>query len=181
MKVYLLGDLHADYKANRDYIEALPEFENDCVAVPGDVASDLRFFKQVMRDLTTKFLHVTFVPGNHDLWVRPSEGEDSFDRMGEILRICEDFGVATKPHMFQGVYFVPIFSWYHAQWDTELDAETLLFESDRVRWHHYLHHREDGGSEDDLEEIKGREGVVTQPPVHHTRCSLFIYLFISEV
>lgn len=36
-----------------------------------------------------------------------------------LQKICEEMGVIVRPKQLDGVWIVPILSWYHASWDTE--------------------------------------------------------------
>lgn len=95
----------------------------DCLIVAGDVSDDLSTFRRTMEALTRAFAHVFFVPGNHDLWCRKAERElrDSLGKLALLEQACAEAGVHTRSACVQGVWIVPLLSWYHASWDREPD------------------------------------------------------------
>ena len=41
--------------------------------------------------------------------------------MRRLFKLCDKLGVHHKPAYEDGVWIVPIHSWYHSSWDTEPD------------------------------------------------------------
>lgn len=96
----------------------------DVLIVAGDVSDNLEVFRKTFELLTTAYEHVFFITGNHELWVRRQDREkyDSLGKLQELLRICDELGVKTKPtQLARTLFIVPIWSWYHSSWDREPD------------------------------------------------------------
>jgi len=134
MPVYAISDLHVDYQANLDFVQSWSseKYRNDCLIVAGDVTDNLKLLQQVLCSLKTKFAEVTFVPGNHELWIRPKEqNRDSISKFRRIISLCAKMGVHTTPFKFcstsidavhQDVWLVPLHSWYSTPEDDLLDT-----------------------------------------------------------
>jgi hypothetical protein len=80
------------------------------------------FFHEMIR----RFKYVFFIPGNHDLWVTSTrDGLDSINKLEKILALCQRLEVKTTPHKIgttRPVWIVPLFSWYHESFDTDLST-----------------------------------------------------------
>ena len=120
MRVYALSDLHVDYKRNMSLLQQMSDLEyvDDALLLAGDISDDLDQLKTCIADLRAKFRYVFFVPGNHDLWVRPKECADSIAKFWRILDLCQSLNVDTQPTKIggsentPGVWIVPLYSWY---------------------------------------------------------------------
>ncbi len=120
MRVYAISDVHADYAENMALIQALSAQEHlrDTLLLAGDVTDDLARLARVLGEVREKFAHVFFVPGNHELWLRRGQPDDSVAKFERILRLCGGLGVATSPAKVTfgpddpGVWVVPLLSWY---------------------------------------------------------------------
>lgn len=96
----------------------------DTLIVAGDVSDDIDTFTRTFELLAATYAHVFFVVGNHELWVRRADrGKyDSLGKLQVLMQICAQLGVHTTPKKIEGVWIVPILSWYHASWDKEPDV-----------------------------------------------------------
>jgi len=118
MRIFALSDLHADHAANARWLHALShqDYQSDTLVVAGDVSDDLDSLRRVLTALQAKFARVTFVPGNHELWVRRGEAEDSIEKFHRVLDVATSLGVHVEParHEWGGaaVWTVPLFGWY---------------------------------------------------------------------
>lgn len=84
--------------------------------------------------LASKFKHVFFTPGNHDLWVLdPESGDDSISKLDKLLQSCERVGIKTKPERVDDVWIVPLFSWYDSTLGTS-DPLTRADIEDLKKW-----------------------------------------------
>eukprot|EP00884_Botryococcus_braunii_P009223 jgi/Botrbrau1/18301/Bobra.0179s0030.1 len=130
MRIWAVSDIHTDYKENLDWCQELDqtEYKDDVLILAGDVTDNVEKFRRTLESLKSAFKHVFFVPGNHDLWVREPEKQsyDSLGKMDVLNRICAELGVETKPRQVDGVWIVPILSWYHASFDQEPDIAGAL-------------------------------------------------------
>ena len=139
-RVFACSDLHVDYRENWRWVEQLCDrsYQDDALIIAGDVTDDLEKLRNTLRVLQSKFAHVFYVPGNHDLWLRtglkswkvaplsplsppPPPPDDSLAKLDQILALCADLGVHTSPRRLRGVWIVPLLAWYHASFDSEPD------------------------------------------------------------
>lgn len=114
MRVYTVSDIHVDYPQNLEWVLGLDchEYQADVLLLAGDVSEDMKLLERVLRGCLERFAKVMFVPGNHDLWVRRCNYDCSLAKFGGILELCGELGVATEPFEYEGVEFLPLFSWY---------------------------------------------------------------------
>lgn len=77
----------------------------------------------------SRFAYVSFVPGNHDLWITKSDSVgDSVSKLHDIAKLCERCGVDCKPRLLtstvdgvqKNVWIVPLYSWYHEDFDDDV-------------------------------------------------------------
>ncbi|HEX8557487.1 MAG TPA: metallophosphoesterase [Pyrinomonadaceae bacterium] len=120
MRVFAISDLHTDFKENRLLVERLPDdaFKGDALIVAGDVADQLEVIEYTLALLRSKFRQVCFVPGNHELWVR-DRAYDSLEKLRRVLETCRRVNVETGPVRMDGLWVVPLFSWYDPRFDDD--------------------------------------------------------------
>lgn len=120
-RILAISDLHVDFKDNMQHMLSLSEsaYKDDCLIVAGDACDDIAKLEHLLGSLTSKFSLVTFVPGNHELWVRRNSFSDSLEKFHKILDLCDQLGVRTQPFKVNGatnqVTVVPLFSWYRTE------------------------------------------------------------------
>jgi len=121
--VYAVSDLHADHPENLALLRRQPVRPEDAVLIAGDVSNDVSILRETLEIFVSKFKHVAFCPGNHDLWLHEGDGcKNSLEKLGKILALCEELGVATRPTVVGGgVLLVPLLSWYEPAFDAEPD------------------------------------------------------------
>ena len=120
MRIFALSDIHVDYPANMSWLQALApaHYAHDVLILAGDVSDDLDKLRTALTHVRATFAEVFFVPGNHELWVRRGETDDSMVKFQQILALCAALGVRTRPAQVgateehRGVWIVPLFSWY---------------------------------------------------------------------
>ena len=118
VKVYSLSDLHVDYQDNMQQLLRLnsPEYRDAALILAGDATDHLDKLATLLRHFVKHFAVVLFVPGNHELWIRRDEAADSIEKFQQVLALCDELGVHTRPLRFgQGdgaTWLVPLFSWY---------------------------------------------------------------------
>jgi predicted phosphodiesterase len=130
-KVYVISDLHTDYKENLSWVERHVEEDakhsKDILIVAGDVSDDLNVLRRTLQPLASAYHKVFYTVGNHELWVRRADRAkfNSISKLQAIRDLCKQLGVHTDPMQIQGcnppLWIVPIWSWYHADWDKEPD------------------------------------------------------------
>ena len=120
MRVFAISDLHTDFKENMLVIEHLPDktFNEDTLIVAGDVADRLEIIEYTLALLRSKFRQVCYVPGNHELWVRDG-AYDSIEKLRRVLEMCRRIDVETNPVKIDGLWVVPLFSWYDPAFDSD--------------------------------------------------------------
>lgn len=113
MRILAISDLHTDFAENWQLVRQIPESSHtdDILIVAGDIADRTEVIKRTLSLLRSRFKMVFFTPGNHELWVR-NEEYDSIEKLFRILRLCDSLDVKTAPSKVDGVWIVPLFSWY---------------------------------------------------------------------
>lgn len=140
MRIFAISDLHADFRENRARLNdvSATEFRGDALIVAGDVADNLETLTETLAHLRGRFGEVFFVPGNHELWVRGGARMDSVEKFQAVLRACDAVGVRTRPARVGGTWVVPLFAWYHPDFDVSGEGveDELEAWSDRYfcRW-----------------------------------------------
>lgn len=69
------------------------------------------------------------MPGNHDVWTRPNvEGDTSLLKLQDLIEVAGVCGVHMGPITVYSselsrniLHVIPLYSWYHSDWDTERD------------------------------------------------------------
>ncbi len=115
MSIFAISDLHADNRENRELVDQINplNFQDDSLIIAGDISNKLSVIESTLTSLASKFKHLFFVPGNHELWVA-KDHEDSFQKFDQILALCDRLGIHTQPKLVDGAWVVPLFSWYEA-------------------------------------------------------------------
>ncbi|CAD5176286.1 unnamed protein product [Musa acuminata subsp. malaccensis] len=133
MRVFVLSDLHTDYKENMEWVRRLSTvwYKKDVLIVAGDVSETYKNFVFTMAELKQRFDSVFYVPGNHDLWCRREGGKfmDSVEKLNALLDACSKLGIETSPRIVGDVGIIPLFSWYHKSFDTEKDISGIRIPS----------------------------------------------------
>jgi calcineurin-like phosphoesterase family protein len=124
MRVFATSDLHTDYKDNFSWLTELSDvaYRDDALIVAGDISDRLEIIRETLLLLRSKFRHVIFTPGNHELWVRGAD-INSIQKLQQVLSLCERIGVATKPLRLEDLWIVPLFSWYDGVFESEDNNE----------------------------------------------------------
>lgn len=98
-----VGDLHVTFPENREFVANLrPDSPHDWLLVAGDVAEKTTDIQWALRQLSTRFARVVWVPGNHELWTL---GTDPIPLRGEaryqyLVSMCRSIGVITPEDPF---------------------------------------------------------------------------------
>ena len=127
-RVVAISDIHTDHNSsNWDWLARLPDQKDALCIVAGDVSESLVGLSKTFRLLQPKFGALSFVVGNHDLWVgahgscrdemRRTDASihprlTSADKLLATLELCERLRVCHGPALLAGVCVVPLFSWY---------------------------------------------------------------------
>jgi predicted phosphodiesterase len=118
IRVFAISDLHVDYDQNLNWVKNLSnqDYQNDTLLVAGDISDNVEKFSDALGSLYKKFKIVSFVPGNHDLWVRGKETGDSLEKFYLLNNICATLSIKTAPFYINDdtikIKIQPLFSWY---------------------------------------------------------------------
>jgi hypothetical protein len=126
MRIFAVSDLHTDFRENRLLLEQLSreEYTQDVLLVAGDIADRLEVIGETLSLLRSRFARVFYTPGNHELWTR-DEGCDSVEKYFRVIELCGRLGVTTSPEKEQGIWIVPLLSWYETSRGADGGAEGL--------------------------------------------------------
>lgn len=114
MRVWAVSDIHVDFQDNERWIFNLSDldYKDDILLLAGDVCHRFGHLQETLLHLDKKFRQVFFTPGNHDLWIREQNFDNSLAKLKAILNFCETSGIAGGPKDFDGLRIVPLLSWY---------------------------------------------------------------------
>ncbi|KAL6784856.1 hypothetical protein ACKKBF_B03505 [Auxenochlorella protothecoides x Auxenochlorella symbiontica] len=125
-RVWAVSDLHVDTPANKDCLREMSAGAtvDDVLLFAGDASDKLENVEWAFQTLASAFGMVVYVPGNHELWVRPVDRarglHDSAAKLDQIQGLCREYDVRTRPFLLHGTaWVVPLLSWHHASWDRE--------------------------------------------------------------
>lgn len=162
--IWGISDLHVDDQANMEWVENLPCQPDDTIIVAGDIANTLKDLEYALSLLVDKYLHVFYLPGNHELWIpdgtwlykhatsqtEAPEGYDSIEKFWDILNLCDRLGVHTLPAFVGEVLIVPLFSWYNGDFATGKPGLLKGFDH-QCKWPKCIADRERGSLQSGIE------------------------------
>lgn len=114
MRILTTSDLHVDYPQNLKWVEELSalDYKDDLLIVGGDITHDMQLLLKVMEELKGKFAEVSFVVGNHDVWIKDEDYLNSFDKHNALVYYIQQLEIHTKPFQFNNHLIVLLASWY---------------------------------------------------------------------
>lgn len=125
VRIALISDVHVEYAGNRAACEALAERlaggRPDILIVAGDVGSTPASILEGLGLFANVAPRCTYLPGNHDLWVRlsphdPSTGVDSWDAYDRTLpEVVAEAGftyLPSAPLVIDGIGFAGETGWF---------------------------------------------------------------------
>ncbi|CAE7816956.1 STIP1 [Symbiodinium sp. CCMP2592] len=122
-KVYVISDVHFDHKCNEEWAHRIDDFDfqEDVLIVAGNLCDTRNALVRALTTLKAKFRRVFYVPGNHELWLNPTEATkypDSLAKLLGIMETCDELGVDCFPSaVCEDIFVVPLLSWYTAEFD----------------------------------------------------------------
>lgn len=101
-RLLAVSDLHVRYPENRAVVESLAGAPEDWLIVAGDVAERVEDVVAALAGFAARFARVIWVPGNHELWTRPRDGDDlrGEKRYWHLVQRCREVGVDTPEDPF---------------------------------------------------------------------------------
>ena len=129
MRIFAFSDLHTDFAENRRRLQQISStsYLRDVLLVAGDIADDLKIIDWTLRKLRSQFGQVFYVPGNHELWVRDGK-YDSVEKFRQVIHMCDEIGIYTRPGRAGKTWIVPLFSWYDSDYDIHGEADVSSLE-----------------------------------------------------
>ena len=122
-RLWALSDVHTDHGENLDWLRqmcARNDFRRDGLILAGDVSSRFSILRETLAMCKSAFADVSFVPGNHDIWVTRGEPwQDSLSKLRAVDALCDELGVRRTPHVMGGCVVAPLCAWHHAAFDRE--------------------------------------------------------------
>lgn len=115
MRVFAVSDIHVEHAGNQAWLEQLStqDFIEDVLILAGDVSHTLSGLEKAISSLASRFKHVCYVPGNHDIWISAQEAvPSSWHKLSQVMEVAAGSGAATKPMRVQDLYLVPLQGWY---------------------------------------------------------------------
>jgi Icc-related predicted phosphoesterase len=114
VRILTVSDVHVDYQINRNWLSNLSsvDFLEDVLILAGDMTDRLKLLQQCFQELSTKFLKVIFVPGNHELWVSRDKTYNSFEKYRQICNVAVEQGISIQPFHVGSLSIVPLLGWY---------------------------------------------------------------------
>lgn len=114
MRIFTVSDIHIDYVENKNWLLSLSQcdYVEDILIFSGDISHDIFLIELAFKTFSNCFKEVYFVPGNHDLWVKCKEDENSFERFSFLIKLATQYGISTCYKVFEKFAIIPILSWY---------------------------------------------------------------------
>eukprot|EP01127_Copromyxa_protea_P018271 TRINITY_DN5709_c0_g1_i2.p1 TRINITY_DN5709_c0_g1~~TRINITY_DN5709_c0_g1_i2.p1 ORF type:complete len:199 (-),score=44.70 TRINITY_DN5709_c0_g1_i2:9-605(-) len=128
-RVYCVSDLHSDEEDNMELLEKLvaktPKHPDiNVLIVAGDISGDCKVIEETLLLLLQVFPTIFYCPGNNELRMHKKEkGFDSIEKFEKVMKICEKIGVHVTAKKINGVWIVPLFSWYTPTFSDDWDGD----------------------------------------------------------
>ncbi|HVE84247.1 MAG TPA: metallophosphoesterase, partial [Myxococcales bacterium] len=100
MKLWAISDLHVSHADHRWVVSRIAPHPEDWLILGGDVGETLEQLRFVLETLTPRFARLLWVPGNHDLWVRPENPRGGDARYRDLVALCRRYGTLTPEDPF---------------------------------------------------------------------------------
>jgi len=120
--------VHYDHPGAKEWATNLSKtaYKNDAIIVAGDVGDTFVAVKYCLKAFRAAFRRVFYVPGNHDMWIRPkgqhsdepSMFADSVLKLLELWKMCDELDVDVGPaKLSPKCTVVPLDAWYSYTFD----------------------------------------------------------------
>jgi hypothetical protein len=139
-KVYAISDVFFDHRYNEDWAHSIDDFKfsEDVLIIAGNVCDSRNALARALTTFKAKFRRVFYVPGNHEMWLagEVTKYPDTMAKLLSIYELCDELGVDIFPAaVCQGVFIVPLLSWYNAEFDYKDPYPDFNSEIDKqCRW-----------------------------------------------
>lgn len=97
MRLWAISDLHLNHEANRTTLAGIAARPTDWLILAGDLGERADHLWWAFDALQSKFKQLVWVPGNHELWVAPTDltAARGVAKYESLVQICRDYGVLT--------------------------------------------------------------------------------------
>jgi hypothetical protein len=95
MKLWAISDVHVAHPDNQRFIQGLPAFPDDWLALGGDVGETVDDLSFVLDAVCSRFRRVVWAPGNHELWTVPADSPRGEAKYQALIAACRAHGVLT--------------------------------------------------------------------------------------
>jgi len=116
MRIFSVSDLHIDYPPNLHWLEQLSrkDYQDDLLILAGDISDSPKLLSRCFNTVVQCFKAVTYVPGNHDLWIIRDGNQfpDSWAKFSFIQQLANDCGVLMEPITLGSLSVIPLLGWY---------------------------------------------------------------------
>mmetsp|Transcript_2750 Transcript_2750/g.4246 ORF Transcript_2750/g.4246 Transcript_2750/m.4246 type:complete len:409 (-) Transcript_2750:1585-2811(-) len=143
IRCFCVSDIHADGPHALNWIKAHCQRAHNeenaftVMIIPGDIGNSPEKVQKILLQLAAVYDAVCYLPGNHEAWVvKDNDLGNSFDQLNLILSNARSIGVHVGPLRIvckasesvdvnpAAVVIMPLYAWYHSNWDTEVDILT---------------------------------------------------------
>ena len=103
MQLLAISDLHLSHPVNRTALLDIPDHGDDWLIIAGDVAERMDHQEMAFQELGRRFAKLIWVPGNHDLWTVPRDGETPLrgdSRYRALVELARAYGAVTPEDPF---------------------------------------------------------------------------------
>lgn len=96
-RLWALSDVHLRYPPNREALARVEAHPGDWLILAGDIGEEFEHLTYAIDTLAPKFERLLWVPGNHELWTRPSKANEpkGVARYDAFVALCRERGVLT--------------------------------------------------------------------------------------
>ena len=127
-RVFAVSDVHYDHPGAKEWAQSLSRtaYQNDAIIVAGDVGDTFLAVKLALRQFKAVFRRVFYVPGNHDMWIRPkgqhsdepSMFADSVQKLLSLWQMCDENDIDVGPaRLSPDCTVIPLDGWYSCTFD----------------------------------------------------------------
>jgi 3',5'-cyclic AMP phosphodiesterase CpdA len=122
MKLLAISDLHLSYEQNRLALSTIPAGPEDWLILAGDIGETREHLQHAIEVLRPRFEKLVWVPGNHELWTVPGDGDAHLRgeaKYRELVALCRTWDVVTPEDPYpvldiglERIRLVPMFLLY---------------------------------------------------------------------
>ena len=127
-RVFAVSDVHYDHPGAKEWGQNLSKtaYKNDAIILAGDIGDTYTAVRLALRAFKAAFRRVFYVPGNHDMWIRPKGQHsdepgmfaDSVQKLLSLWQMCDELDVDVGPaRLSPRCTVVPLDSWYSFTFD----------------------------------------------------------------